>query len=152
MRLSLLIICGLLCIAPYPVQAGLEWESQRVSFVASITDDKAEVSFAFTNTGEHPGTITSIRTSCGCTTATLDKKTYAPGPGNIGHPGTPDAPGESGEITVIFAFGDRVGKQHKRITVRTSEVGGDGGWGGARLPRFGPALALNAAAATILPT
>lgn len=106
--LAFVLIYGI----PVTAMAGLDWEEQRISHTAPITDDHAEMSFAFTNTGQQPVTITSIRTSCGCTTATLDKKTYAPG--------------ESGEIVAIFAFGDRIGKQRKRVTVKTIEAGEDG--------------------------
>lgn len=102
----------LICLPVLPAFAGLEWKSQRIDHPASVADEGAEVDFKFTNTGDHSVTIESVRTSCGCTIATLDKKVYAPG--------------ESGEITAIFVFGDRVGKQRKRITVRTRETGEDG--------------------------
>jgi len=100
------IAFGLTFAAALPALADLEWETQRINHTASIADDKAEVAFKFTNTGDKPVTIESVRTSCGCTTAELDKKTYAPG--------------GSGKVTTTFAFGDRTGTQHKRITIRTS--------------------------------
>ena len=101
--ISVLIVCGITA----PTWADLEWQTQRINYTVSIADDKAEVAFKFTNTGDRPVTIESVRTSCGCTTAKLDKQTYQPG--------------ESGEVTAVFAFGDRTGVQHKRITVKSSE-------------------------------
>ncbi len=92
--------------------AALEWESQRISQTASVVDEKAEFEFNFTNTGTTSVTITSTRGSCGCTTARLDKKTFEPG--------------ESGKIKATFVFGDRAGKQLKRITVHTKEDGAEG--------------------------
>ena len=102
---GLLFVAGLLLGGP--VLADLEWQTQRINYTASIADDKAEVAFRFTNTGDLPVTIESVRTSCGCTTAKLDKHIYQPG--------------ETGEVTAVFAFGDRTGAQHKRITVKSSE-------------------------------
>lgn len=102
------IALAALTLWPTPSFASLDWETQRVSHVASAADEKAEVAFVFTNAGERPITIESVSTSCGCTTASLDKKTYESG--------------ESGQITAIFVFGDRVGKQRKRVTVRTNEI------------------------------
>lgn len=63
------LIFAVTSILSMPALAGLEWETQRINYTASITDDKAEAVFKFTNTGEQPVTITSVRTSCGCTTA-----------------------------------------------------------------------------------
>jgi hypothetical protein len=67
-----------------------------------------KTTFHFKNTGDHPVTITGTRPSCGCTTAALDKKTYAPG--------------ESGVIAVVFHSADRIGLQEKYITVTTDEL------------------------------
>lgn len=66
-----------------------------------------EAQYAFRNAGTAPITIKSLRSSCGCTTARLEKKTYAPG--------------EKGEVTLRFSFGDRMGLYHKAVTVSTDE-------------------------------
>lgn len=63
--------------------------------------------FRFTNSGKTPVTIKDIHTSCGCTTADLAKRTYAPG--------------ESGEITAVYTVGDAKGRQSKIITVNTDD-------------------------------
>ena len=87
----------------------LTWEKEKIS-TEVIEGEQTEVKagFRFKNTGDHPVTITGTRPSCGCTTAALDKKTYAPG--------------ESGEIAVVFHPADRIGLQEKYITVTTDEL------------------------------
>jgi hypothetical protein len=86
----------------------LMWEKDKIS-TEVIEGEQAEVkaSFPFKNTGDHPVTITGAQPSCGCTTAALDKKTYAPG--------------ESGRIAVVFHPAERTGLQEKYITVTTDE-------------------------------
>src|SRR6267154_2552040 len=86
----------------------LAWEKDKIS-TEVIADEQTEVkaAFPFKNTGSHPVTITGAQPSCGCTTAALDKKTYAPG--------------ESGEIAVVFHTAGRIGQQEKFITVTTNE-------------------------------
>ena len=51
-------------------------------------------------------TVASVRASCGCTAATLDKTTYAPG--------------EQGVVDVTFTFDGRTGPQVKYVTVTTA--------------------------------
>jgi hypothetical protein len=87
----------------------LVWGTDKIS-TEIIEGEQTEVkaAFPFKNTGDHPVTITGARPSCGCTTAVPDKKTYAPG--------------ESGEIAVVFHPGERTGKQGKYITVITDET------------------------------
>lgn len=64
--------------------------------------------FHFTNSGETPVTIKDIQTSCGCTTAELAKRTYAPG--------------ESGEIAATYTVGNAKGRQRKIINVTTDDA------------------------------
>src|SRR5580704_9751815 len=86
----------------------LTWGKDRIS-TEVIAGEQAEVkaTFPFKNNGDHAVTITGAKPSCGCTTAGLDKKTYAPG--------------ESGEIAVVFHPAERTGLQEKYITVTTDE-------------------------------
>ena len=51
------------------------------------------------NEGQTAVTNESLKPSCGCTTAELEKKTYAPG--------------EKGEVRARFDIGQRVGVQSK---------------------------------------
>jgi len=73
----------------------------------SMSDTNVVAQYAFHNGGTYPVAIDSVKTSCGCTTATLDKKNYAPG--------------EKGEISVNFDIGQRVGEQQKEIMVFTND-------------------------------
>jgi hypothetical protein len=88
--------------------SSLTWEKEKISTeVIEGQQTEVKAAFAFKNTGDHPVTITGAQPSCGCTTAVLDKKTYAPG--------------ESGEIAVDFHPAERTGLQEKHITVTTDE-------------------------------
>jgi hypothetical protein len=86
----------------------LTWEKDKI-VTEIMKGDQTEVkaAFPFKNTSDHPVTITSVETSCGCTTAGLDKKTYAAG--------------EGGVIAVVFNAADRTGLEQKYITVTTDE-------------------------------
>ena len=68
---------------------------------------QAEHTFAFTNTGDAPLTVADVQTSCGCTAPSYTSE--------------PVAPGEAGEVTVVFDSDGRPGPFQKRITVRTTE-------------------------------
>lgn len=85
--------------------SGLEWETKRISIVATPEQESAEGIFAFTNNSDQTVTIKSVRSSCGCTVAELEKREYQPG--------------ESGEIKALFTFGTRTGAQRKSISVVT---------------------------------
>ncbi len=90
------------------VAGTLTWEKETISTeVIEGQQTEVKAAFAFKNTGDHPVTITGAQPSCGCTTAAQDKKTYAPG--------------ESGEIAVVFHPAERTGLQEKYITVTTDE-------------------------------
>lgn len=82
----------------------LTFESETLVFTERAEAKKVEAAFAFRNETNAPITIDAVRTSCGCTTAKLSKKTYAPG--------------ESGEIEATFKFGFRTGAQRKDIVVK----------------------------------
>lgn len=90
-----------------PAFAQLKWEKPWQQFQRSPADGHLETSFAFKNSGAGVITIKSIRSSCGCTTARLDKKVFGPG--------------ERGELTAKFNFGDRRGPHRKMITVKTDD-------------------------------
>jgi hypothetical protein len=103
--LRLLVLALALCAAP--AFAELKWERTWQEFHRAPDDDHLETKFTFRNTGAAPVTIKSVKTSCGCTTAKLDKDTYAPG--------------EKGEVVARFSFGSRLGAHRKLITVRTED-------------------------------
>ena len=85
----------------------LHWDKPVQEFHRTPEDKFVETKFAFKNTGTTPVTIENIRTSCGCTTADLTKRTYGPG--------------EQGEVAVKFNFGGRVGGQRKLVRVFSTD-------------------------------
>ena len=88
--------------------AELKWDKPVQQFQRTPADGEIEAHFTFRNVGAAPVTIRTLRSSCGCTTAHLEKKTYAPG--------------EAGEVVARFFFGDRKGAQRKTIEVRTDDA------------------------------
>lgn len=97
----------LFLLIPLLGHAELTWETKAIEHEALPTETKFEAAFNFTNSGNETVTITNIRSTCGCTTASLDKNTYAPG--------------ESGSIKATFTYGARKGGQSKLITVSTDQ-------------------------------
>jgi hypothetical protein len=85
--------------------AQLSWDTRQLDFHPKPEELVVKGEFAFTNIGKAPITITDVKTSCGCTTAALTKKVYAPG--------------EKGAIATTFTMGDRTGLQQKQVVVRT---------------------------------
>ncbi len=95
------------CACTIPACAQLRWEAREMEFHPTVADTNVVGRYVFRNMGDYPVQIDSVRTSCGCTTASLPKKLYAPA--------------ESGEITVTFDIGQRLGDQHKEIMVMTND-------------------------------
>jgi hypothetical protein len=87
--------------------AQITWDSRQLDFHPSLQDTNVVARFTFTNAGNRPVEITSIKSSCDCTTAKLDKKNYLPN--------------EKGEITVTFNIGRRTGLQQKSVIVQTND-------------------------------
>jgi Protein of unknown function (DUF1573) len=94
-----------------PVFAQLKWDQPQQAFNAQPGEKAVTAKYRFTNTGPLPVAILDVRPSCGCTSATLAKKEYAPG--------------ESGEIDAKFNFAGHVGHQEKWIYVTTNLAGTD---------------------------
>ena len=106
LRAALSIACPLLLFIA-PLRAELKWTQPFQSFHRTPDDGHLETKFIFRNEGKAPVTIRKVRTSCGCTSAKLGKENYGPG--------------EQGEISVRFTFGDRKGPHRKIITVLTDD-------------------------------
>ena len=102
------VIAFLLLALATPVFGQFKWENPQQTFIAKPLDKVIVAKFRFTNVGTTSLKITDLRPSCGCTTALLEKKEYAPG--------------ESGEIEAKFKFDGRVGHQEKWIVVTTDWV------------------------------
>lgn len=103
---TLFALAALASFAP-GASAALQWEQPVQEFQRLPDARSVEAHFAFRNTGPAPVTIKSIKSSCGCTTARLEKKTYAPG--------------ESGEIVAVFNLGSRTGSRRTVVTVTTDD-------------------------------
>jgi hypothetical protein len=97
----------LLCLFVGSAFGQLAWETTEQTFHSKPQDKEVIAKYKFTNTGAKPIKIQNVQTSCGCTTAQLNKTDYAPG--------------ESGEIETKFTFAGRTGKQEKAITVNTTD-------------------------------
>jgi hypothetical protein len=95
------------------VQAELLFEQDNIVGDVTVNDLQYKAVFNFKNTGKSPVKIKDIKTSCGCTTARMQKHSFEPG--------------ESGSVEVVFVFGYRRGVQHKDVIVVTDEgaFGGD---------------------------
>lgn len=68
----------LLMLAAPSAFAQWQWPKLQVEKPAAVGEVSVTGTYAFTNVGEQPIALTQVRTSCGCTAATLDKTTYAP--------------------------------------------------------------------------
>lgn len=96
------------------VEARADREAPRIAFdrfehnFGRISDDRnVRTTFSFTNRGESTLKILDTRTTCGCAVPELAKTEYAPG--------------ESGEITVIFNPNNRRGAQDRHVTIMTND-------------------------------
>ncbi len=89
--------------------AQIEWENPTISEKGKPDGQKSEFSFTFSNVGANSVTINEIRSSCWCTVAELDKKTYLPG--------------ERGTISVTFDPKMKTGIERSTIKVTTDDPG-----------------------------
>ena len=97
----------LIALAASISRAELLWEEPSQQFQRTFDERELTVHFAFHNEGKAPVAVTKVTSSCGCTTADLAKKTYAPG--------------ETGSLAAKFVFGGRRGMQSKSIAVTTDD-------------------------------
>jgi hypothetical protein len=86
----------------------LKFEQDEIDLRAGVGDSKAIAQFHFSNTGKSAVEIKSIKTSCGCTTATARQNVYQPG--------------EEGTIEVTLTIGDLRGFQRKTIIIETTDA------------------------------
>lgn len=107
MKRLLLLPVTALFLTSVSAFAELKWENAHVTTDAAPGEEVVTLRYPFKNEGEAPVTIKKISPVCGCTTADLEKKTYAPG--------------EKGEIVAYFTIGKRTGTQSKRIIIRTDD-------------------------------
>src|SRR6267378_2067454 len=94
-----------LCVA---ARAELKWEQTTIEVHPAVGDKAAVAHFKYENVGKTQVHFKSVKASCGCTATQTQKETVNPG--------------EKGEITATFNFGDRIGQQPpKTVTVQTDE-------------------------------
>ena len=98
-----LVILPLFFVQP-SAHAALKWDQVRADLAPGPKDKTVEAKFPFVNEGPGTVTIESLKSSCGCATAALDKKVYARG--------------EKGEVRATFDIGQRRGLQTKTIAVK----------------------------------
>jgi hypothetical protein len=102
------VLLFFLCLVA-PAFAQLKWDQPQQVFTPKPGEKTVTARYRFTNIGASSVSILDVHPSCGCTTATLAKKEYAPG--------------ESGEIEAKLNFAGHVGHQEKWIYVTTNTVG-----------------------------
>lgn len=107
MRLRLPLFLLPLLLVTTAALAELKWDKPVQRFQRTPEDKEIAAHYTFRNVGTTPVTIKTLRSSCGCTTARMEKKTYAPG--------------EQGEVVVQFVFGDRKELHRKTVTVTTDD-------------------------------
>ncbi len=84
------------------------FEKNAYDFGEIIQGEKVTLSFKFINEGDADLIVTSARGTCGCTIPKWSKE--------------PIAPGESGEIGVVFDSDGKSGVQIKDITIVTNAI------------------------------
>ncbi|MBN2684094.1 MAG: DUF1573 domain-containing protein [Pontiellaceae bacterium] len=87
--------------------AGLEWEEIDLTLPVAPTQVSATAVYKFTNTGDEPVTISHVQITCGCLTPSLSHETYAPG--------------EKGELVVLFDLRQYSGPQDRYMIVEMSD-------------------------------
>jgi hypothetical protein len=97
----------LLLLLSAAARADLQWASDKVFVAADPSQGRATAQFIFTNTGSYPISVTSTRTSCGCTAAVADER--------------PVAPGKTGIIDVSFKTLSRHGLYEEPILIYTDD-------------------------------
>jgi len=89
-------------------RAGLRFERTSVDLQPEVGKTKLTGVFPFKNDGDRPVTILAIKSSCGCTTATLEKRVYQPG--------------ETGEIRTSYSPGSETGERQKTVEVISDDA------------------------------
>ncbi len=88
---------------PMPV---IEYEDTDIEFGTINEGDTMRHKYKFTNTGDAPLIIASLKPSCGCTAGRFPKE--------------PIQPGETGTVEVVFNSAGKPGRQEKSMAVITN--------------------------------
>lgn len=107
LRLSALFALVLCSITISNAQSGRMSYKQGIHDFGIFHEGKnARWDFTFTNTGKDSLIITSVHAQCGCTTPSFNHK--------------PVAPGQQGEVTVIYHSENRPGPFEKEVVITTN--------------------------------
>jgi hypothetical protein len=99
------LLGAILLAACSTAQAQLTWEKTQLDFHPKPGEQEVVANFKYENKGNTTVNIRNVRSSCGCTVASLKKNDVAPG--------------EKGEVTATFKIGGRTGVQQKTVSVET---------------------------------
>ena len=92
--------------ASNPEAPSISFEKQDYDFGKIEQGEKVTHEYKFTNTGKTPLIITDASATCGCTIPEYPKE--------------PVAPGQGGIIKVVFDSANKVGSQHKVVTITSN--------------------------------
>ncbi len=87
-------------------KTSVKFAEEEFNFGTIDSGEKVEHIYAFTNDGDEPLVISEAKGSCGCTVPEWPKE--------------PIAPGEGGEIKVVFDSKGKSGKQTKSVTIKAN--------------------------------
>ncbi|MBI4577023.1 MAG: DUF1573 domain-containing protein [Planctomycetes bacterium] len=87
----------------------LVFERTVAEWGSVVQGERVSFAFRFSNRGASPLAIGRVQTSCDCTAAPLERRTYAPG--------------ESGELVVTFDSGGRTDYQEQSVLVFSDDPG-----------------------------
>lgn len=108
MKNSILAVLLLITSALFAQTESFNFENLKHDFGTIEEDDGfATYEFTFTNTGQEPIKINSVKASCGCTTPSWSKEEVAPG--------------QEGHVRARYNPKNRPGKFNKTLTVTTGE-------------------------------
>jgi len=107
-KLGVFILFALFSVGFLAAQSPKAAFKNNVHNFGKVAEEAGQVTctFEFTNTGNAPLIINSVRASCGCTTPTYTKE--------------PVLPNQKGEIKVAYSTTNRVGSFDKNVTIFTN--------------------------------
>ena len=107
--LFVILVAGIVVFALQPrlTVGGLRWNTLSQSFNLPAGTSTHQTTFHFQNVSHSPINIQSVQPDCNCLVPNLTKRAIAPG--------------ESGDLTVIFDPGDRAGTLKRTLKVWTKE-------------------------------
>ena len=106
-RFLTVLVLGGFAAGVQVAQAELTWKQKTIQIKADASMGVVEAKFSFTNNGAKAVDVLQVESSCGCTTAELERRHYDPGQG--------------GEIVARYTLGNHVGRQRKTIAVKTND-------------------------------